>query len=542
MKSRLSRIIVQIVIVLWSATIVAEPRRDGPGGKLRLSGRPVHGQYVVVLRDDVPRRERPAVAAELAERHGARLNYVYGHVLNGFSARLPRAAATAMSHDPRVEYIEEDTALSITAEHSTPQTFSFFGIDRMDQRDLPLSETYVYTRRGSGVHVFVIDTGIRTTHKEFGTRANNFADFVGGPLNESHGTMVAGIVGARFKGVAKNAQIWSIRVCFNGSNCPGSFVIQGLDMIVGNTQLRPAVVNLSLGYALNQTGNLQAFEAAINRAIDNGITVVAGAGNGAVDAANITPARVPRVITVAASDKNDNRANYSNFGALVDLFAPGGRNDVPNQFIPTTGFVSDTESEGFIGTSAAAPHVAGLAALYLEFNPGATPAEVRNAIVFNATPGKINFAGANTPNLLAFTQFIPTPAFNPYLQPEFFVRQQYLDWLRRMPDPQGFSNWVAVMNQCPDVSCQDEKRVQLIRGFIESHEFTSANPILSNPPTLGHYNREYVRVLYVHALQRDPEQSGWDAWTNVLNQTGDRDIVVSGIVNSQEYASRFGEP
>lgn len=538
MKEKLSRIIVAVFIVLGPVTLVAEPH----GGKLRMSARPVPGQYVVVLRDDVRRPAVPAVAAELAERHGGDLTYVFDHVLNGFTARLSAGAATAMSHDPRVEYIEEDTAFHITASHSTPQAFSFYGIDRIDQRDLPLSETYEYYRRGSGVHVFVIDTGIRTTHKEFGTRANVFADFVGGPLNNPHGTMVAGVVGARFKGVAKNAQLWSIRVCFNSFSCPGSFVMQGLDMIVGNPQLRPAVVNMSLAYGLGDTGNLQAFEGAVNRAIDNGITVVAGAGNAATDAGNYTPARIPRVITVAASDKNDNRANYSNFGPSVDLFAPGGRSDVPNQFIPTTGYLSDTETEGFTGTSASSPHVAGLAALYLEFNPSASPAEVRNAIVNNATFGKISFAGFNTPNLLAYTLFIPLPAFNPYLQPEFFVRQQYLDWLRRMPDPDGFAAWVGVMNQCPDVSCQDEARVQLIRGFIESHEFTSANPILSNPPSQEAYNREYVRVLYVHALQRDPEQSGWDAWTNVLNSTGDRDIVVSGFVNSHEYASRFGEP
>lgn len=376
--------------------------------KFRKVTNPIHGRYIVVLEDRVARSRVPSLAAELTQAYGGGILYVYGYVLKGFAVELPEAAAIALSRNPQVKYVEEDHGFTLTGSHATPQHSSFYGIDRIDQRS-GLSGTYNYNRVGTGVHVYVLDTGIRTTHEEFGNRADVFRDYIGGPIVRNHGTFVAGLIGAKNYGVAKNAQIHSVRVCKEfqdpSGDCPATATINGLDQ-VAQFGSRPAVVNMSFGHRAGPNAPRTTTEDAVLRTIAAGVTVVAGAGNGSEPASWFSPARLPEVITVGATDKFDNRSSYSNYGSALDLFAPGGE-AVPGQYIPSPSAASDTDIDGLTGTSAASPHVAGVVAQYLQINPNASPASVAAAIIGNATIGVVINPGAGSPNRLLYSRFLP---------------------------------------------------------------------------------------------------------------------------------------
>ncbi|HEX8687369.1 MAG TPA: S8 family peptidase, partial [Pyrinomonadaceae bacterium] len=261
----------------------------------------IPGSYLVVLRDDTPAGQVEKVARGLARAHGGSAVATYRHALRGFSARMSEQAAEALAHDPRVAFVEEDAVVEMA---STTQTNAPWGLDRTDQRDLPLSTTYTYAETGAGVHVYVIDSGIRTTHQEFGGRASVAFDNVGDSQNGEdcfgHGTHVASVVGGQTFGVAKGAQLHSVRI-FNCSNAGSSIakLVEAVDFVTGEHQ-DPAVALLSVS-----TGGSTTLDTAVRNSIAAGNTYVVAAGNGPFDAATRSPSRIGEAVVVGATDNTD---------------------------------------------------------------------------------------------------------------------------------------------------------------------------------------------------------------------------------------------
>jgi len=336
----------------------------------------------------IPKSEVAVLAGNLARAHGGNVGYIYEDAIKGFSIQLPEPAAIALSRNPQVEFVEEDGEVSIAG----TQTNATFGLDRIDQRDLPLNSTYNYSYTGAGVNAYVIDTGIRPTHQEFGGRASaNYDAFGGNGIDcHGHGSHVAGTIGGGTYGVAKEVRIYGVRVLDCGGSGAWSGVIAGIDWVTAN-HVKPAVANMSLG-----GGAVDSVDAAVRNSISAGVTYVIAAGNSNDDASFYTPARVTEALTVGATDSSDTRASFSNYGSVLDLFAPG-------VFITSAWYDSDTSTQTISGTSMAAPHVAGVAALYLQDNSGASPATVNQAIINNATPNKVTGPGPGSPNRLLFS-------------------------------------------------------------------------------------------------------------------------------------------
>jgi subtilisin family serine protease len=352
--------------------------------------RPLAGRYIVVLRgSDDPL----AVGVATANLSRGRLRRVYNAALHGFAVDLPEAAARALAGDPRVLYVEQDGVLTLAA---SAQGVASWGLDRINQRTLPLDGDDRSSRDGTGVNVHVVDTGIRVSHAEFGGRAFIGGDYVdpNGNGNDchGHGTHVAGTIGGATYGVARNVTLWGHRVL----DCTGagstSALIAAVDAITQDSTRRPAVVNLSLAAPASL-----ALDAAIRRSISSGVTYVVAAGNGDVDAARLSPARVAEAITVGATTGNDRRASFSNFGAVLDLFAPG-------QSITSAAIANDTALTTMSGTSMASAHVAGVAALHLGDHPNASPASVQSALIAAASDGVVTGLGAGSPNRLLYSE------------------------------------------------------------------------------------------------------------------------------------------
>jgi subtilisin family serine protease len=358
----------------------------------------IGGSYLVVLKDQPAaagastRETQDAAAvdrsaATLTRRHGGTARRPFTTALRGFEAQLSARQARRLAADPAVAWVEQNQLLRASATQTNPPSY---GLDRIDQPRLPLDRSYTFDTTGSGVTVFVVDTGIRFTHTDFGGRAVSGFDAVDGGTAEDcngHGTHVAGTVGGRLHGVAKAARLVGVRVL----DCDGSGstaqVVAGIDFVARSTA-RPAVANMSLG-----GGPSRAIDAAVNRAIAAGVTFAVAAGNENANACGSSPARVPAAVTVGATDRADNRANFSNTGPCVDLFAPGVA-------ITSAIIDSDTATVAFSGTSMASPHVAGAAALILESDRAATPAAVAARLLADASTGVVRGAGAGSPNRL----------------------------------------------------------------------------------------------------------------------------------------------
>jgi serine protease len=348
----------------------------------------IPGRYVVVFRDGQA-RSSAALAAEMVPAHGGKVHFSYEHALEGFAADLSPAAVRALLADPRVAYVAQDGMMMPTE----TQTSATWGLDRIDQRDLPLNTTYTYSHTGQGVTAYVIDSGILTAHTEFGGRASVGVDFVNDGQNgqdcDGHGTHVAGTIGGATYGVAKEVALVAVRVFPCAGGAPTSTVLAAVDWVTANAQL-PAVANMSLG-----GGFYEPINQAVRNSIAAGITYTLSAGNTNGPACDRSPASTPEALTVASSTTTDARSGFSSWGACVDMFAPGSN-------ITSAWFTSTTATNTISGTSMAAPHVAGVAALFLEANPTASPAAVASAVLNSAATGRISDA-LGSPNRLLYS-------------------------------------------------------------------------------------------------------------------------------------------
>ena len=426
MKNLIPRLLISLFLVAAAVPLVtlqdgsAAPDKqqsqsqapgNGPDNKFRRVTKPLRDQYIVVLKHDTRAEEVDFVANQLLTRHHGNTRSVYRNTIKGFSIQMPEAAAMALSREPAVEYVQEDGIVSA----STTRANATWGLDRVDQRDLPLNTTYNFANvtTGAGVHAYVIDSGINILHQEFRnasglTRASQDANFVwfeDGNDCKGHGTSVASVIGGNTLGLAKDVRLHSVKVldCTGGGSSSG--VIDGVEWVTDN-HLKPAIVNMSLG-----GGTDNAIEDAIRASMaQKGLAYVVAAGNDDEDAKDTSPARIPEVITVGATDNTDQRAIWdsehgSNWGPSLDLFAPGDNITVAS-FVDenNNGVFDDTTDEPVNGTSFAAPHVAGVIARFLQLVPNVTPAVLEGVIKNLATPDKVEDRGQGSPNLLLYSE------------------------------------------------------------------------------------------------------------------------------------------
>ncbi|CAN5143704.1 hypothetical protein BH20ACT5_BH20ACT5_03250 [soil metagenome] len=374
------------------ASVLAGPAEAAEGSIQNAAGpTAVADSYIVVLEDAEARRQGvAALARQLTERHDGSIEHVYQAALRGFATAMTEANARRLAAHPAVAYVEQNHTVRLAATQTNPPSW---GLDRIDQRNLPLDNAYTYPTTASNVHAYVIDTGVRNSHQSFGGRSVSGIDTVDNDNDSSdcngHGTHVAGTVGGSDFGVAKAVRIVGVRVL----NCQGSGsnagVIAGVDWVTANA-IKPAVANMSLGGSPSS-----ALDTSVRNSIASGISYALAAGNSNTNACNSSPARVAEGITVGATTINDARASFSNIGTCLDLFAPG-------QDITSAWWTSDTATNRISGTATAAPHAAGAAALYLASNPGASPQQVRDHLVNNATTGKVTNPGSGSPNRLLY--------------------------------------------------------------------------------------------------------------------------------------------
>lgn len=337
-----------------------------------------------------------SMGARLANEHGIEVRQNFGNSLNGVLVKANAAQIQSLLKDPNIKYVEQDQRVSIEpmVEAAGDQGGATWGLDRIDQRDLPLNSNYHYDYDGSGVTAFVIDTGVRNTHNEFGGRASSGYDFIDNDNDSSdcngHGTHVAGTIGGSTYGVAKNVNIVGVRVLNCSGSGTNSGVISGINWVKNNAQ-GPSVANMSLG-----GGASQALDDAVNAAVAAGISFVVAAGNDNSNACNYSPARAANAVTVGSTTSTDSRSSFSNYGTCLDIYAPGSS-------ITSAWYNSNSATNTISGTSMASPHVAGVAALYLAENPALSPTQLTNLLVSRASSGKVGDAKTGSPNKLLYS-------------------------------------------------------------------------------------------------------------------------------------------
>jgi subtilisin family serine protease len=368
---------------------------------------PVPDRYIVVLKPQTPapgapgnavtgrvasRSEIESLAASVAASYGARDVQVFATALSGFACAAGADAVARMSQDPRVLFVQRDgrkTAVPLPAAEDAAS----WGLDRIDQRDLPLDARYEPGATGAGLHVYVVDTGMDVGHAEFTGRVGEGFSATGDGVNDDngHGTHVAGTIGGTRFGVARQVVLHPVRVLVGGSGTD-SDVIEGIDWLTEHARRggRPAIANLSLGGGVSP-----ALDLAVCNSIRAGVTYAIAAGNEAADACGSSPSRVLQAVVAGASERSDRRATFSNTGACIDVFAPGQE---------ITSARNGGGSTSLSGTSMASPHVAGVAALCVERHPDSTPDRVGGCIVDNATPDRLTDVGAGSPNRLLYAR------------------------------------------------------------------------------------------------------------------------------------------
>ncbi|MFJ5261099.1 S8 family peptidase [Streptomyces sp. NPDC088387] len=393
-RRRLTAISAFASAALAAGLVSALPAGAAPAaeGRIQYEGaaNAVANSFVVTLKADRARSDSAAGKA-IAEKYGASIERTYKKALNGYAVEATEAEAKRLAADPAVASVVQDRTFTIETTQPNPPSW---GLDRIDQRNLPLNQSYTYPDHGGqGVTAYVIDTGVRITHSDFGGRARYGYDAVDNDNTaqdgHGHGTHVAGTVAGTAHGVAKRASVVGVRVLNNSGSGTTAQVVAGIDWVAQNA-VKPAVANMSLG-----GGADNAIDTAVRNAIASGVTFAVAAGNESTNASTRSPARVTEAITVGATTSTDAKASYSNFGTVLDLFAPGSS-------ITSAWNTSDSATNTINGTSMATPHVAGAAALYLADNPTATPAQVSTALTTAATPNVVTSPGTGSPNRLLY--------------------------------------------------------------------------------------------------------------------------------------------
>jgi subtilisin family serine protease len=371
--------------------LTALPAQAAPAeGRVLAADSPaaIKDSYLVTLKKSAGLKASSTAGKGLVKEYGGSVEKTFGKALNGYSATLSATEARRLAADPAVASVEQNQRVRLAA----TQTNAPWGLDRIDQASLPLSGTYTYPdSAGSGVTVYVIDTGVRITHQQISGRASHGYDAVDGDSNASdgngHGTHVATTIAGTTYGVAKKAKIVGVRVLNNSGSGTTAGVIAGIDWVTKNHS-GPSVANMSLGGGASAT-----LDTAVRNSIASGVTYAVAAGNSSTTASSSSPARVAEAITVGATTSTDAKASYSNYGSALDIFAPGSA-------ITAGWHTGDTATNTISGTSMATPHVAGAAAVYLAGHTSSTPAQVATALVNGAVTGKVTSAGSGSPNRL----------------------------------------------------------------------------------------------------------------------------------------------
>ncbi|TCP46852.1 subtilase family protein [Tamaricihabitans halophyticus] len=390
-RSRLFAGIGAISAMATATAVLATPAQATGEIEMANSETAVADSYLVVLKDGATGAGTRigALADGLAERYDANVSKVFGSALNGFSIQASEAEAKRLAADGAVQSVSQNQRFHVADEQANPPSW---GLDRVDQADLPLDQSYTYNTKADNVTAYVLDTGVDASHETFEGRASGGFDAIDNdddPADEhGHGTHVAGTVGGAEYGIAKGVQIVPVRVLDAQGSGTTEQIVAGIDWMTQNAQ-GPSVANMSLGGPVDE-----ALDEAVRGAVAGGVTFALAAGNESQDAANVSPARVEEAVTVAASTQDDGQASFSNFGSVVDLYAPG-------EDIVSASLGGGEESNS--GTSMASPHVAGAAALYLADNPDADPAQVSEALTSSAAADKITNASPDTANLLLQT-------------------------------------------------------------------------------------------------------------------------------------------
>ncbi|MFF7179432.1 S8 family serine peptidase [Streptomyces sp. NPDC008121] len=389
------------VAALALGTVSALPAtaaEAAPEGVIQNAGAPgtVAGSYIVTL--DESAQAETAKGRAVAAEYGATIKKTYTSALNGYHLELSEAQAKKLAADPAVESVVQNRVFTVSGTQPSPPSW---GLDRIDQRALPLNQSYTYPdSAGQGVTAYIIDTGVRISHSDFGGRAFNGFDAIDNDNvaqdGHGHGTHVAGTVAGSAYGVAKKAKIVGVRVLNNQGSGTTAQVVAGIDWVTRNA-VKPAVANMSLGGGIDS-----ALDTAVRNSIASGVTYAVAAGNDNSNASNYSPARVTEAITVGSTTNTDARSSFSNYGNVLDLFAPGSS-------ITSAWNSSDSATNTISGTSMATPHVAGAAAVYLADNPSATPAQVSTALTTAATPNVVTNPGTGSPNKLLFVGGGTTP-------------------------------------------------------------------------------------------------------------------------------------